>query len=67
MTFRAAQPIALLALFLALALPAAARACSNDDTAYFDGFLDTSCLQALNGTTLDTFGGLRLTTNGASR
>jgi hypothetical protein len=41
-----------------------AQACSQDDTAYFDGFLDTSCLDTLNETTLDTFGGLRLTTNG---
>src|SRR4051794_11908532 len=41
-----------------------AFACSKDDTAYFDSFLDTSCLQTLNNTELDPFGGIRLTTNG---
>lgn len=45
---------------------APAQACSVDDTAYFDGFLDSVCLAApLQNTTIDTFGGLRLTTNGA--
>jgi predicted GH43/DUF377 family glycosyl hydrolase len=56
---------ALLALLLGSILPAAAQACSQDDTAYFDGFLDTTCLDSLGSTTLDTFGGLRLTTNGS--
>jgi predicted GH43/DUF377 family glycosyl hydrolase len=57
---------ALAALVTLFALPAPAHACSRDDTAYFDGFLDDSCLLApLDGTTIDTFGGLRLTTNGA--
>ncbi len=49
------------------ALTAAGRAaaCSHDDTAYFETFLDTSCLQApLSNTTLDALGGLRLVTNG---
>jgi predicted GH43/DUF377 family glycosyl hydrolase len=57
---------ALLAGLLAvLVVPASAFACSRDDTAYFDGFIDSSCLLApLNATTIDTFGGLRLTTNG---
>jgi hypothetical protein len=45
-------------------LPAGAAACSRDETTYFDGFLDESCLDSLSSTTLDTFGGLRLTTNG---
>jgi predicted GH43/DUF377 family glycosyl hydrolase len=50
-----------------LAAAGPAHACSKDDTAYFDGFLDTTCLQApLTNTTIDTFGGLRLTTNGAA-
>jgi len=62
---RRALPTSLLVAFLVILLPAAAQACSQDDTAYFDGFLDTSCLDTLSGTTLDTFGGLRLTTNGA--
>jgi predicted GH43/DUF377 family glycosyl hydrolase len=53
------------ALALALALPGSAQACSKDDTAYFETFLDTSCLQApLGSTTLDALGGLRLATNG---
>jgi predicted GH43/DUF377 family glycosyl hydrolase len=52
-------------LTVGLVLPSAASACSQDDTAYFDGFLDASCLSTpLNNTTLDTFGGLRLTTTG---
>jgi predicted GH43/DUF377 family glycosyl hydrolase len=61
---RRALSTALLAALLAIVIPGMAQACSQDDTAYFDGFLDTSCLDTLNETTLDTFGGLRLTTNG---
>src|SRR5215218_4919058 len=58
--------VVLAALIITIAAPATAHACSTDDTAYFDGFLDSSCLLApLSGTTIDTFGGLRLTTNGA--
>ncbi len=49
----------------ALYAPGQAAACSHDDTAYFETFLDTSCLQLpLSGTTLDALGGLRLATNG---
>lgn len=44
----------------------AASACSTDDTAWFEGFLDSSCLGALNSTELDTLGGLRLQTTGAT-
>jgi predicted GH43/DUF377 family glycosyl hydrolase len=60
-------PVALLAAVAGVFLAApAAHACSVDDTAYFDGFLDAQCLTApLQNTTIDTFGGLRLTTNGA--
>ena len=58
----------LMLLFVVVAaLGAAGRAaaCSHDDTAYFETFLDTSCLQApLSKTTLDAQGGLRLVTNG---
>jgi len=44
----------------------AAQACSRDDSAFFETFIDTSCLQLpLTNTTLDALGGLRLTTNGA--
>ena len=60
---RAAAVLA--ALVTLIVLPASAHACSKDDAAYFDGFLDSSCLLApLDGTTIDTFGGLRLATNG---
>ena len=60
---RAAAVLA--ALVILIVLPASAHACSKDDAAYFDGFLDSSCLLApLDGTTIDTFGGLRLATNG---
>ena len=48
-----------------LALPAAGWACSTDETAHFETFLDTSCLQTpLVNTELGALGGLRLTTNG---
>lgn len=59
--------VAIAAAGATLAAAGPAQACSRDDTAYFDGFLDSSCLQApLTNTTIDTFGGLRLTTNGAA-
>ena len=59
-------PVILLLLLAALIVPGRAAACSHDDTAYYETFLDTSCLQLpLAGTTLDALGGLRLTTNGA--
>ena len=52
-------------LLAALLAPGRAAACSQDDTAYFETFLDTSCLQQpLTQTTLDALGGLRLQTNG---
>ena len=47
-------------------LPAAASACSRDDTAWFETFVASSCLVApLTSTTLDALGGLRLVTNGS--
>ncbi len=49
----------------ALFAPHAAQACSKDDAVFYETFLDTSCLQVpLTNTTLDSLGGLRLTTNG---
>jgi predicted GH43/DUF377 family glycosyl hydrolase len=58
-------PLILLALLAGLIAPGRAAACSHDDTAYYETFLDTSCLQQpLSGTTLDALGGLRLVTNG---
>jgi len=63
---RARLPLIVFALLAALIVPGRAAACSHDDTAYFESFLDTSCLQLpLSGTTLDALGGLRLVTNGA--
>jgi predicted GH43/DUF377 family glycosyl hydrolase len=53
------------ALAVLACLPAAAQACSKDDAAYFDGFPDASCLATLQNTEIDTFGGLRLVTDGA--
>lgn len=50
----------------ALGLSGTAQACSTDDKAYFDTFLDTSCLASTTNTEPDALGGLRLTTNGAS-
>ncbi len=48
-----------------LGLPGTAWACSTDANAYFETFLDTTCLQApLINTELGALGGLRLTTNG---
>jgi predicted GH43/DUF377 family glycosyl hydrolase len=54
------------AAVFAVALLAApsAFACSKDDTAYLDSFLDLSCVQTTTNTELDAFGGIRLTTNG---
>ena len=61
------RPLILAAALLALLAPGRADACSHDDTAYFETFVDTSCLQApLTNTTLDALGGLRLATNGAA-
>src|SRR5436309_2547256 len=58
-------PLILLVLLAVLIAPGRAAACSHDDTAYFETFLDTSCLQTpLANTTLDALGGLRLVTNG---
>jgi hypothetical protein len=57
---------AALALVISLLFAAPALACSKDDTAYFDGFLDTSCIAALNQVEPDVFGGLRLQTNGSA-
>jgi predicted GH43/DUF377 family glycosyl hydrolase len=54
------------AIVSALVAPHAAQACSKDDALFYETFLDTSCLQLpLTNTTLDSLGGLRLTTNGA--
>lgn len=47
-----------------LLVPAAASACSTDDTSYLDSFLEQSCLQSTTNTALDAQGGVRLTTNG---
>jgi predicted GH43/DUF377 family glycosyl hydrolase len=57
--------VVLLVVFIALAVPGRAMACSHDDSNYFETFVDTSCLQLpLTNTTLDALGGLRLVTNG---
>ena len=64
---RAARALGIPALSMTtcLALPGTAAACSTDETAHFETFLDTSCLQApLVNTQLGALGGLRLTTNG---
>ena len=51
--------------FLALVAPGRANACSHDDTAYFETFVDTSCLELpLTSASLDAQGGVRLATNG---
>jgi predicted GH43/DUF377 family glycosyl hydrolase len=58
--------VLLIALFVALAAPGVAQACSRDDATFYETFLDTTCLQTpLTNTTLDALGGLRLGTNGA--
>ena len=57
--------IVTLVVFIALAVPVRALACSRDDANYYETFVDTSCLQLpLTNTTLDAMGGLRLATNG---
>ena len=57
--------VILLVVFVALAVPGRAAACSRDDASYFETFVDTTCLQApLTNTALDAQGGLRLVTNG---
>src|SRR5919108_5818010 len=64
---RTARFLGIPALTLAacLALPGAVSACSTDETAHFETFLDTTCLQTpLVNTELGALGGLRLTTNG---
>src|SRR5215469_14049113 len=54
-----------LVVFIALAVPGRALACSRDDSNYYETFVDSSCLQLpLTNTTLDAMGGLRLATNG---
>src|SRR5829696_10006742 len=56
---------AALAAICCLVLPGTAWACSTDASAYFETFLDTTCLQPpLVNTELGALGGLRLTTNG---
>jgi len=66
-THRTHRCLALVAVGASLLVAAPAYGCSKDDTAYFDGFLDSTCLQApLSATTIDTFGGLRLSTNGTA-
>jgi len=60
------RPLLLAAALVALLAPGRADACSRDDAAYFETFVDASCLQLpLMNTTLDAQGGLRLATNGA--
>src|SRR4051794_37260949 len=63
MTLRRA--IFLLVTVVALAVTAGAGAFSQDDSTYYETFLDTSGLQLpLTNTALDAQGGLRLGTNG---
>src|SRR5689334_11185358 len=55
------------AVGVSLALVTPALACSKDDTAYFDTFQDSSCLQTpLQNIALDPLGGLRLATDGVA-
>ena len=55
-----------LAAICCLVLPGTAWACSTDANAYFETFLDTTCLRVpLVNTELGALGGLRLTTSGA--
>jgi predicted GH43/DUF377 family glycosyl hydrolase len=57
--------LVLFVVFVALAVPGRAAACSRDDSNYFETFVDSSCLQSpLTNTALDAQGGLRLATNG---
>ena len=67
MQMRALRLVPLLVL-LVLAAPASpAFACSKDDTAYFDTFLDSTCLQTpLQNAALDPLGGIRLAANGSA-
>jgi hypothetical protein len=37
--------VLLIALFVALAAPGVAQACSRDDATFYETFLDTTCLQ----------------------
>src|SRR4029453_3814206 len=61
-----APGLAALAIAVCLAVPGTGWACSTDETAHFETFLDTTCLQPpLVNTELVALGGLRLTTNGA--
>jgi predicted GH43/DUF377 family glycosyl hydrolase len=63
-TARALSTAALVTLCY-LAVPGSAWACSTDANAYFETFLDTTCLQTpLINTELGALGGLRLTTSG---
>src|SRR4051812_14892804 len=56
----------LIVALIALALTAGAGAFSQDDSTYYETFLDPSGLQLpLTNTALDAQGGLRLATNGA--
>ena len=58
---------AVTAIFIAFLVGApAASACSVDDTAWFESFLDTTCLQSSSQVELDALGGLRLDTTGAN-
>src|ERR1043166_6696563 len=62
---RIRQLMLLFVVLAALGAAGRAAACSHDDTAYFETFLDASCLQApLSNTTLAAQGGRRLVTNG---
>ncbi len=62
---RRARATLVLVALVPLTAPSVASACSRDDTAWFETFVDTSCLVApLSSTTLDALGGLRLVTNG---
>ena len=49
-----------------LVAPAAAGACTSDDTTYLDTFPDATCLLTMSGTEIDGDGGLRLSTGGTA-
>ena len=58
--------VLLVVALIALTVTAGAVAYSQDDSSYYETFLDTSGLQLpLTNTALDAQGGLRLATNGA--
>jgi predicted GH43/DUF377 family glycosyl hydrolase len=60
------RAVLLLAVLVALASTGGASAFSQDDSTYYETFVDTSGLQLpLTNTALDAQGGLRLATNGA--